>query len=156
MARCKGLSRLRRLACSSTAAPRQYPPHTSRLKTVRRTVFLTSLTLSGFESQLVYKQKRNRFCDSFFRGALQGTQSAAQPCVLGDRRPAAVPASHFAAKNSPPDCFLNAAHPLRVRVPLAHIRKKGTAHAIPFSVARCKGLEPLTFWFVAKHSIQLS
>jgi hypothetical protein len=23
-------------------------------------------------------------------------------------------------------------------------------------MARCKGLEPLTFWFVAKHSIQLS
>ena len=42
---------------------------------VRRTVFLTSLTLSGFEFQLVYKQKRNRFCDSFFRGALQGTRT---------------------------------------------------------------------------------
>ena len=27
-----------------------YPPHTSRLKTVHRTVFLTPLTLSGFES----------------------------------------------------------------------------------------------------------
>ena len=25
-----------------------------------------------------------------------------------------------------------------------------------FPVARQKGLEPLTFWFVAKHSIQLS
>lgn len=50
-------------------------------------------------------------------GALQGIQSAAPPCVLGDRCCAAVPASHFAAKNSPPDCFLNAAHPLRVRIP---------------------------------------
>ena len=25
-----------------------------------------------------------------------------------------------------------------------------------FAVARCKGLEPLTYWFVASHSIQLS
>ena len=25
-----------------------------------------------------------------------------------------------------------------------------------FSVARLKGLEPLTYWFVASHSIQLS
>ena len=39
LARCKGYSRLRRLACSATAAAQQYPPHTSRLKTVRRTVF---------------------------------------------------------------------------------------------------------------------
>ena len=50
LARCKGYSRLRRLACSATAAAQQYPPHTSRLKTVRRTVFSTPLTLSGFES----------------------------------------------------------------------------------------------------------
>ena len=40
--------------------------------------------------------------------------------------------------------------------------KRKTAHIAEmamlrgFSVARCKGLEPLTFWFVAKHSIQLS
>ena len=39
MARCKGYSRLRRLASSATAAPRQYPPHTSRLKTAHRAVF---------------------------------------------------------------------------------------------------------------------
>ena len=29
----------------------------------------------------------------------------------------AVPASDFVAKNSPPDCFLNAPHPLRVQAP---------------------------------------
>ena len=36
---------------------------------------------------------------------------------LGDRRDAAVPASAFAAENGPPDCFLHAAHPLRLRIP---------------------------------------
>ena len=45
------------------------------------------------------------------------------PCVLGDRRRATVPASHFAAKNSPQDCFLNAAHPLRVRIPRSIYKK---------------------------------
>ena len=42
---------------------------------------------------------------------LQGIQSAAPPCVLGDRCCAAVPASHFAAKNSPPDCFHRQSRP---------------------------------------------
>ncbi len=32
-------------------------------------------------------------------------------------RPCGIAAADFAAKNSPPDCFLNAAHPLRVRIP---------------------------------------
>ena len=43
----------------------------------------------------------------------------AKPCILGDRCFATVPASDFTAKNSPPDCFLNAVHPLRLRIPLA-------------------------------------
>ena len=46
----QGIQAASRLACSATVARRQYPPHTSRLKTVHGTVFLTSLTLSGFES----------------------------------------------------------------------------------------------------------
>lgn len=90
LARCKGYSRLRRLACSATAAAQQYPPHTSRLKTVHQTVFSTPLTLSGFES--LENKKRTE----------------ATPAVL------------------------------------------------LLFLARCKGFEPLTFWFVAKHSIRLS
>ncbi len=36
-------------------------------------------------------------------------------------------------------------------------KKKGLRfHAVSFLVARCKGFEPLTFWSVARHSIQLS
>ena len=35
--------------------------------------------------------------------------------------------------------------------------KRHISHAdVPFALARLKGLEPLTYWFVASHSIQLS
>ena len=37
-----------------------------------------------------------------------------------------------------------------------HKIKNSIAYAILFLMARRKGLEPLTFWFVARHSIQLS
>ena len=70
LARCKGYSRLRRLACSATAAAQQYPPHTSRLKTVHRSVFLTPLTLSGFESLEKKEQKQHlRYCFRSWRAA---------------------------------------------------------------------------------------
>ena len=88
----QGIQATSRLACSATVAKRQYPPHTSLLKTVHRTVFLTPLTLSGFESPL-----------SFIK-----------------------------------------------------TKKEKEYRSITSLLARCKGFEPLTFWFVAKHSIQLS
>ena len=75
LARCKGYSRLRRLACSATAAAQQYPPHTSRLKTVRRTVFLTPLTLSGFESLENKKNGSNTCGIASVLGALQGIRT---------------------------------------------------------------------------------
>ena len=34
-------------------------------------------------------------------------------------RPCGLAAADFAPKNSPPDCFLYGAHPLRVRIPRA-------------------------------------
>ena len=43
-------------ASSTTAARRQYPSRTSRLKIVRRTVFLTPLALSEFEPLLKEKE----------------------------------------------------------------------------------------------------
>ncbi len=45
-------------ASSATVALQQYPPQTSLLKTVHRTVFLTQLTLLGFKSRTYQKQKR--------------------------------------------------------------------------------------------------
>ena len=53
LAHCKGYSRLRRLASSATAASRQYPPHTSRLKTAHRAVFYAAHPLR-VRSQTLY------------------------------------------------------------------------------------------------------
>ena len=54
----------------------------------------------------------------------------------------------------PPAHLSFAAHPLRVRIPSAKKRKE-IIFRWPLLV-RLKGFEPPTFWFVAKHSIQLS
>ena len=40
--------------------------------------------------------------------------------------------------------------------PKRHINKKTEAEASVSLLARCKGFEPPTYWFVARHSIQLS
>ena len=166
------------------------------------------------------KQKQHTIVSLLFWRAARDT-GGKPPCVLGDRREATVPASHFATKNSSQDCFLNVAHPLRVRIPQKFIKKReaipkyhfsfgalqgiqaasrlacsatvalrqypphtsrlktvhrtvfltpltlsgfeslnkkteATQNCIASVLARCKGFEPLTFWFVAKHSIQLS
>ena len=73
----QGIQAASRLACSATVAKRQYPPHTSLLKTVRRTVFLTPLTLSGFESPQFYKNKKREAIPKyhFSFGALQGIRT---------------------------------------------------------------------------------
>ena len=62
------------------------------------------------------------------------------------------------AENNSPNCFLYAFYPLRVRVPLISYPKQISPHfrAGIFVLARLKGLEPPTYWFVASHSIQLS
>ncbi len=56
-----------------------------------------------------------------------------------------VPVSPFAPKNSPPDCFLNAAHPLRVRIPPPNSKKNIPAAAEMLFLARSEGFEPPIF-----------
>ncbi len=60
---------------SATVATQQYPPHATSLKTVHRTVFLTILTLSGFESlfDFVHQIKKHlRLLKCFLFGGEQG------------------------------------------------------------------------------------
>ena len=91
-----------------------------------KTRLLNSLTLSGFESlkkSIKNKKRSNTEVSLLFWRAARDT-GGKPPCVLGDRRIATVPASHFATKNSSQDCFLNVAHPLRVRIPQKFIKNK--------------------------------
>ena len=60
-------------------------------------------------------------------------------------------------KNVPPAHFLNGSCPLRLRIPYENSsRKPGIPNGIPGFLVRRKGFEPLTFWSVARRSIQLS
>ena len=40
--------------------------------------------------------------------------------------------------------------------PKLYAKQKTHRQAVGFCLARCKGFEPPTYWFVARHSIQLS
>ena len=65
--------------------------------------------------------------------------------------------SDLDAKNSPPDCFLNASTLSGFEsLELEHTKNKRATKVTLLFLARRKGFEPPTFWFVAKHSIQLS
>ncbi len=73
-------------------------------------------------------------------------------CVFASQihRPCGTATSDFAPKNIPPECFLYGAHPLRVRIPYPDYNNKDetTARVISSLLARRKGFEPPTFWFV--------
>ena len=150
MARCKGYSRLRRLACSATAAAQQYPPHTSRLKTVRRTVFSTPLTLSGFES--LENKKRTEATPAVLLLFLARCKGYSR------LRRLACSATAAAQQYPPHTSRLKTVRRTVFSTPLTLSgfesleNKKRTeatpAVLLPF-LARCKGFEPLTFWFVA-------
>ena len=71
---------------------------------------------------------------------------------LADRCFATVPVSPLFAKNSPPDCFLNAqtfsgSSPLQIK------KSRKTA---PFYLVEATGLEPAASWSQTKHSTKLS
>ena len=85
------------------------------------------------------KKRSNTEVSLLFWRAARDTDGK-PPCVLGDRRKATVPASHFATKNSPQDCFLNVAHPLRVRIPQKFIKKREAIPKYHFSFGALQGI----------------
>ena len=150
LARCKGYSRLRRLACSATAAAQQYPPHTSRLKTVHQTVFSTPLTLSGFES--LENKKRTEATPAVLLLFLARCKGYSR------LRRLACSATAAAQQYPPHTSRLKTVHQTVFSTPLTlsgfeSLENKKRTEATPavllLFLARCKGFEPLTFWFVA-------
>ena len=69
--------------------PRGKAAWTSRLKTVHRTVFLTPLTLSGFESHRTEKESPNLTVRTLFFGPPGGTRTP----ILWNRNPLRYPIS---------------------------------------------------------------
>ena len=59
-------------------------------------------------------------------------------CVI---HPCGIAAADFAPKNSPPDCFLHGAHPLRVRIPTPKNKNTDLSVGALF-LAQREGFEP--------------
>ena len=78
-------------------------------------------------------------------GALQGGSAKKQFQPRNVRIQKKRVSSTRRPKNSPPDCFLNGlSNPLQKKTKKEQARK----NIRTCSLARCKGFEPLTFWFV--------
>ena len=93
----------------------------------------------GSNPSAEFHKKHPRCRGDVFFGPLEGMSML---CILRPRRPslnATVPVSPFAPENSPPDCFLNVAHPLRVRIPPPNSKKNIPAAAEMLFLARSKG-----------------
>ncbi len=98
------------------------------------------LRREGFESRIfdTTKKQSNHKCDYSVFGAPEGTRWAL-PIVATQH----------------PIMFGFAERGFESRI-FDAIKNRATTNAITLFLARRKGLEPLTFWFVARHSIQLS
>ena len=88
----------------------------------------------------------------FFWPARRDTAASAAPRVL---RPRGIAASDFAPENSPPDCFLYGAHPLRVRIPPKRKREHRPKGQYSLFLARPEGFEPPAFGIGIHCDIQL-
>ena len=108
-----------------------------------------SVTFCGKEEQrneregtFLQKKSPQAICSLRRRGPPEGMK------MLRIFRPCGIAAADFGAENSPPDCFLNAPHPLRVRIPSfdrKRKKRKGILRHLFFFLARPKGFEPPIF-----------
>ena len=92
---------------------------------------LCSPSVSGVRIPCNKKKKQHHTALFLFLAESKGCVCFAST-ILGDRCRATVPASDFGAKNSPPDCFLNAPHPLRLRIPCNKKRNNTIRHCFFF------------------------
>ncbi len=109
------------------------------------------LTLSGFESRAAHKKNNGNRKTIPAALALQGMpphfvrRPSSQHSCLGLR----------GGRTSPGRSTFSPLTLSGFESRAAHKKTTETVKRFPL-LARCKGFEPLTFWFVAKHSIQLS
>ena len=104
-----------------------------------------SLSPSEKQKQKVPKSQSYQGFRNFFIGALQGIFSAATP--PSPRASHSLPTS---AKTVPRTVFFRFAllAPSLFESLYQYIIKTDTAKTVSVLMARCKGFEPLTFWFV--------
>ena len=151
MARCKGGSaerkflprnvRIRKKRVSSTRRPKNSPP---------------DCFLNGLSNPLQKKTKKNKpgkISELVLWRAARGEalKSNFRPEMYEFKRNGCH--QRDALKTVPRTVFLTG-----FRIPCSKNAKKEQVrkNIRTCSLARCKGFEPLTFWFVAKHSLQLS
>ena len=123
--------------------------------------FLNAKTLSGFESlqpEIIKIAKQINICFAILvRRKGHSCEPSSQLISFADYGFATVTGFTLFAKNSPPDCFLNAKTLSGFESLQPKVIKIAKQINIYFAIlVRRKGLEPPTYWFVASHSIQLS
>ena len=122
-----------------------------QLKAITYTLLRDYIPLTRITYQVFGLDKtKHRFRGALFLARCEGHGFATQILT-----PWGIASADLFAKNSPPDCFLNA-KTLSGFESLLTTQKNNTTQRVMLFLARCEGLEPPTYWFVASHSIQLS
>ncbi len=157
MARCKGFTQMLRI-CTPC------PPHATRAvpgcAALRRKctagTFLSASDPFGFEALANSTQKKDTRLRILYLARCKGFTQMLRICTpCPPHATRVVPGCAALRRKCAAGTFLSASDPFGFESLANSTQKKDTRLRILY-LARCKGFEPLTFWFVAKHSIQLS